>query len=616
MLKKLSCFLFSMSVGFAVQTYADDATTWDLSEIYATKADWAQARESMKDDLANIEKVKGTLGKSPKHMQKGLDTISDAYRKMLRVYSYSSMLSDEDLRNTEHLEMDQLSTISFGELGKAISWFEPEVLAIGSKKIEKFIRKNPELEKYRHPLDEILLAEPHTLDAEGEKLLAQFAATMSAPQTTYGVLANSDIPWPEIAMADGKKYRIDSQGYTRWRSSQDRALRKKVFDAYWGRWEEYRASVGSVLYAHVQNQVAMARARNYNSVLEKELNQDNLPEAVYRTLVEEVNAALPTLHRYFKLRKQIMGVDQLRYYDMYPSLVKLDKKFDYETSKQITLDAMSVLGDDWVSRQRDGMNKRWAHVYPQQGKRSGAYMNSGAYDVHPYLLLNHNDDYNGLSTLAHEWGHAMHTLYSVESQPFPTYNYATFIAEIPSTSLELILQDYMVSHAKSNQEKIFYLGEGLENLRTTFFRQAMFAEFELELYERVEKGEALTGEKMSQIYGDLLKRYHGDAEGVVKIDDLYTNEWMFIPHFYNNMYVFQYATSITAGTALYDSIVKDGQAGVDNYINLLRAGSSDYPYNLLTKAGVDLAKPAPYRALIKKMNAIMDEMEALLAEAS
>jgi oligoendopeptidase F len=304
----------------------------------------------------------------------------------------------------------------------------------------------------------------------------------------------------------------------------------------------------------------------------------------------------------------------MHYYDIYPPLVSLDKEFDIETSKRITLEAMSVLGKDWVSMQRDAINERWMHVYPQQGKRSGAYMNPIAYDVHPYVLLNHNDDYESLSTFAHEWGHAMHTLYSQREQPFDTARYSTFIAEIPSTSLELILQDYMSDNAQSVEEKLFYLGFGLESMRGTFFRQTMFAEFELALYEAAERGEALSGEKISEIYGEIVRRYHGHDQGVVLIDDLYVNEWMFVPHFYYNMYVFQYATSQTAGTALYEKIKNEGEAGVENYKDLLRAGGSDYPYKLLTAAGVDLATPEPYRAAVRKMNAIMDEMERLLEQ--
>ncbi|HXK40202.1 MAG TPA: M3 family oligoendopeptidase, partial [Candidatus Paceibacterota bacterium] len=480
--------------------------------------------------------------------------------------------------------------------------------------IDSYINEDERLERFAFQLDNGLRNAPHTLGDEAEETLAYFTQTFGAANNIYSVVANSDIPWPSVTLSNGEEQTIDSQGYSRWRASENRDDRKKVFDAFWGKWLEYRNTVGSILNSHVQAQVSLAKARNYDSVLDRELFQDNLPPEVYRTLVAEVNKALPTLHRYFKLRGKILGVDQMHYYDIYPPLVDLDKTFDIETTKRITLEAMSVLGKDWVSMQRNAINKRWMHVYPQRGKQSGAYMNSIAYDVHPYLLLNHNDDYESLSTFAHEWGHAMHTLYARQEQPFDTANYSTFIAEIPSTSLELILQDYMSENAESIDEKLFYLGFGLEGMRGTFFRQTMFAEFELALYEAAERGEALSGERISEMYGEILRRYHGHDQGVVLIDDLYTNEWMFIPHFYYNMYVFQYATSQTAGTALYEKIKEEGSAGVENYKNLLRAGGSDYPYKLLTAAGVDLAKPEPYRASVDKMNAIMDEMEMLLAE--
>lgn len=590
----------------------DEKYTWDLTELYPTLDDWHKAREAILARLPEIQAKKGSLGKSHKHFYEAMQLVSDVQKDVGRMYVYASLLADEDLGNTANQELDQLATIAYAKFGESVAWINPEILAIGEKKINKFIKKEPKLTPFRFGIDDILRAAPHTLDDSGEAILALFASPFSAPSTTYSLIANSDIPWPMVKLSDGEEYRIDSAGYSRWRSSEDRDDRKKVFDAYWNKWTEYRSTVGNILNSHIQNQVALAKARNYDSVLQSELDKDNLPEEVYRTLVKEVNDALPTLHRYFKLRQKILGVDKMRYYDIYPPLVSIDKKFDYETSNQITLEAMAILGDDWVEKQRHGMSRRWVHVYPQKGKRSGAYMAGYAYDVHPYMLLNHADEYESLSTLAHEWGHAIHTLYAIEEQPFETYRYSTFIAEIPSTSLELILQQYMVKNAKTTEEKIFYLGFGLERLRGTFFRQTMFAEFELELYETVERGEALTGEKITKMYGELLRRYHGHDEGVMVIDELYENEWMFIPHFYYNMYVFQYATSITAGTALYERIVEEGEAGVENYINLLRAGGSDYPYTLLKNAGVDLAKPEPFQAIVKRMNLIMDEMEVLL----
>ncbi|ANO53310.1 oligoendopeptidase F [Woeseia oceani] len=605
--------LFCASVGFADDT-VDERYTWDLSEIFPTPEAWDQAREQVLSDLGKIEARRGTLGDSAESLADTLQLISKTSRDAYRVYAYSSLAGDEDLRDTESQERNQLGDIMFARFSQATAWVDPELLGVGKEVINAYQKEEPRLAPFAFQLENTLRNAPHTLGEEAEQTLAYLSQTFGSPNNIYSLVANSDIPWPEITLSNGETDVIDSQGYGRWRGSENRTDRKLVFDTFWTKWSEYRNSVGSILNTHLQTQASLAQARNYDSVLHRELFNDNLPPEVYHTLVDEVNKALPTLHRYFRLRARMLGVEQMHYYDIYPPLVSLDKKFDIETSKEITLKAMQVLGDDWVELQREAINQRWMHVYPQRGKRSGAYMNPIAFDVHPYVLLNHNDDYESLSTFAHEWGHAMHSIYSKQEQPFETAFYSTFIAEIPSTSLELILQDYMTKNAKSVDEKLFYLGFGLESMRGTFFRQTMFAEFELALYEAAERGEALSGERMTEIYGDILKRYHGHDEGVVIIDDLYTNEWMFVPHFYYNMYVYQYATSQTAGTALYEKIRTEGKAGVDNYKNLLRAGGSDYPYQLLKNAGVDMATPGPYRAAVAKMNAIMDEMERLLEE--
>ncbi len=607
--------LVSTGLVFAQEEAAevDPKYTWDLTEIYPSVEAWNEAREAVLAKFESIEARRGTLGNSAGDLYDALALVSDTSREAARVFTYASLNADEDLRVTGTQERRQLGQVMFARFNEATAWMQPEILRVGEETINAFMAEDGRLQRFAFQLEDSLRNAPHTLGDEAEETLAYFSQAFGSPNNIYGMVANSDIPWPAVELSNGEKGVIDSQGYSRFRSSENRADRKLVFDAFWGKWLEYRNSVGAILSSHLQTQAALAKARNYDSVLHRELFQDNLPPEVYRTLVAEVNAALPTLHRYFRLRAQMLDVDEMRYYDIYPPLVSLDKEFDIETSKRITLEAMSVLGDDWVDMQREAMDQRWMHVYPQRGKRSGAYMQPSAYDVHPYVLLNHNDDYEGLSTLAHEWGHAMHSLYSKQSQPFDTAFYATFIAEIPSTSLELILQDYMTKNAASDDERLYYLGSALESLRGTFFRQTMFAEFELTLYETVERGEALSGERISEMYGEILKRYHGHDEGVVIIDDLYTNEWMFIPHFYYNMYVFQYSTSQTAGTALYQRIVEDGEPGVENYKNLLRAGGSDYPYTLLTNAGVDLAKPGPYRAVVAKMNAIMDKMEVILA---
>jgi oligoendopeptidase F len=368
------------------------------------------------------------------------------------------------------------------------------------------------------------------------------------------------------------------------------------------------------LYGQMKADVAGARVRKYPNARAASLDGANIPESVYDTLIAQAHANLPTLHRYFKLRGRMLGVSDLRYYDIYPPIVKSDLRFPVDEAKRLTLDAVQPLGADYATAMSQGFGARWMDVYPQPGKRPGAYMNPGAYAVHPYLLLNYNDDYESVTTLAHEWGHAMHSYLAARAQPFFDANYSIFTAEIASTVNEALLMERMLKQARNDQERLYYLGLALEGLRLTYFRQAMFAEFEHGLHAAVEHGDTLTGESLTQRYCALLKQYHGDAEGVLKIDEPYCLEWAYIPHFYNQYYVYQYATSIAAAS-LFAQRILSGQPGAgEQYLDLLRAGGSDYPYDLLKRAGIDMATAAPHQALAARMNRIMDEIEAILAK--
>ncbi len=585
---------------------------WDLTDLFPDEDSWNAAREAVLARLEDLRSRKGSLGESAESFYETHQLVSDIYRDALRVYSYASLKADEDLRDAPMQENDQLAQQMFSQVGQAASWIDPEILKLGRETIIRFQKEEPRLAPFAHSLHNTLRNAPHTLTDEGEQILAAASQPLRAGYNVYALLANAEIPWPEIELSNGEKVTINSQGYSTNRQSENRDDRKQVFDAYWGKWGEYENTIGATLSSHLQAQVFLSKSRNYESVLQRELFEDNLPEAIYRTLVREVNKALPTLHRYFKLRERMLGIDQMHYYDIYPPLVSLDQEFTLEEAKTMTLDAMSIFGTGWIDMQREAMDQQWMHVYPQPGKRSGAYQNGSAYDVHPYLLLNFDGTYDAVSTFAHEWGHGMHTLYAKMEQPFETADYSTFIAEIPSTSLELLLEEDTIKKAQTEKERLSYLGNGLEAMRGTFFRQTMFAEFELSLYEAVERGEALSGEKITSMYGEILRRYHGHDEGVVIIDDAYTREWMFIPHFYYNMYVYQYATSKTAGTALYENMLAEGRPAVERFIQLLKDGGSDYPHELLKKAGVDLTQPEPYRALVKRMEETMDQMETIL----
>ncbi|MCE2027992.1 oligoendopeptidase F [Sessilibacter corallicola] len=607
------------SFGMSASVFAQEATpaeptqiTWDLTEIYASDQQWEKAYEAVQKEIADLENLRGTLKKSAKSMATAMEKIASVQKEAVRVYVYTSLKHDTDQRDEANQAMFAKANTIFTKFGEATSWISPEILAIGGKKVERFIKKEPRLKPYDYYLRSTVKSADHLLDEDGETLLASASAVLGSPNEIYELLVNADVKWPEVELSSGDKVTLNQAGYARYRSAPNREDRKLVFDTFWQTWYDYRDSIGKILSTEVQSNIFTTKARKYDSVLQRELEQENLPEEVYRTLVSEVNNALPVLHRYFKLRGEILGIEQMRYYDIYPPLVTLNDKFGVEESKAITLEVLKPLGEEYYEHLKTAVNSDWSHVYPQPGKRSGAYMNGSVYDVHPYVLLNHNDDYNSLSTYAHEFGHAVHSQLANENQPYLKASYSTFTAEIASIINEILLEEYLIERAETKEEKLFYLGQALESVRGTFFRQTMFAEFELKIHETAEAGEPLTGANLNEIYGDLLKKYHGHDEGVLLIDDVYASEWAYIPHFYYNFYVFQYATSMSGAAWFAEKLLAGDEQTRDAFIDVLKAGGSDDAYKILKKAGLDMATPDPYRATARRMEDIMNRIEALL----
>lgn len=590
---------------------ADPKYVWDLAELYPNEAAWEADRKAVLDALPGLGAFKGALGKDAATLARAMQAIYDVNKRLDRVDTYAGLRHDEDTRIGANQQLTQKAELLRTEFDKATSYLNPELVALGRAKVEAFIAAEPKLKTFTYRLRNTIRRAEHTLGDEAEGVLAASSSAANATDTVYSLLSNADIPWPTVTLADGSTKRLDSQGYAATRDVQNRDDRKKVFDAFFGTWSKYRNSVGASLNGSIQSQVFKAKARHYDTGLASALAANNVPDTVYRTLVQETNAALPVMFRYYAIRKRLLKVDQLRYYDMYVPLVSSKAAFAPEAGQKIVLDAIAPLGPDYVGTLAKSFNSRWVHLYPQPGKRSGAYMNPGAYDVHPYLLINYTDDFDGVSTVAHEWGHAMHSVLANRAQPYETADYPIFLAEIASTTNEMLLQDYVIAHAKTPEEKLYYLNEALELIRGTFYRQTMFAEFELKTHEAAEKGEPLTGEVFDKIYLDLLKRYFGDAQGVVKIDDTYASEWAYIPHFYNDFYVYQYSTSIAAAAFFAKQVQSGGAKGRDTYLNVLKAGGSDYPTEILKRAGLDLSDPAPYRALVTRTAAIVDQMDAL-----
>ncbi|MBV8603371.1 MAG: oligoendopeptidase F [Pelomonas sp.] len=598
----------------AASTEAVAAGSWDLRPLYATPAAWDTERQAILADLTQLGALKGTLGTSAEKLQAGLDQAAALRRRIYRLAVYASLAADADTRVTENQARNQLADATANKFGEATAWVTPEVTAIGADKIHAWLAATPGLAKHRYLLETTLRLAQHTLAPGEESLLAAAADPLQQPQSIYSLLTNADLPWPTLTIR-GKKVTLDQEKYVAYRADPDPKVREQVFKAFWPVYKAFERTIGAVYAAELRGTVFQARARKYDSSLAMAQGGDNIPEAVYTTLVKEANAGLPTLHRYFKLRSRMLGLTEARYSDIYVPLAKPSRtNYTVAEAEALTLEALKPMGSEYEARLAAGFKGNWMDSNVQRGKRSGAYMNGAAYDVHPYLLMSFNGDYTSVSTLAHEWGHAMHTVYTDHTQPFETSDYSTFIAEIPSTANELLLADYMVAHAQGKAEKIFALSQELENLRGTFFRQAMFAEFELAAHQAAERGEPITGEMLTKLYLGLLKRYHGDAEGVVHIDDLYGIEWAYIPHFYTDFYVYQYATCVSAAAYFAEGIGKGDTALRERYFKLLEAGASAEPYQLVKAAGVDLASPEPYRAVVRRMNRVMDELEALTAQ--
>jgi oligoendopeptidase F len=592
---------------------------WNLGDLYHSPEAWTAAREKLKTEAQTLDRLKGTFGNSAKDMLAALDKMSHVRRESNRLSVYATLKADEDVRIAANQERQQAASALQTLIGEKEAWVTPEIIAVGAEKVKRFESESPDLaRRFGLFLDNALRSAPHTLSLESENVIAATGDVLNQPNNIYSQLSNGELPFPPLTLSDGTKIeRLDQAAYSKYRQAPVRADRKKVFDAFWATFHKYEGTFGQTLNTQVLGETFSAKVRRFPNSLAAATFPDNMPEAVYRMLVAQANAGLPSMVRYLKLRKKLLGIKgDLAYYDVYPTMFKPDHPlhFSVADAERIGLDVTAAYGSEYTTLLHKGFGGRWMDVYPRPGKASGAYMNGAAYDVHPYLHLNHNDDYQSLSTFVHEWGHGVHTLLSDKTQPYETSDYSTFIAETASIANEMLLNDYMVAHAKTKNEKLYYLGEGVELIRQTFFRQTMFAEYQLALHEQVEKGNQLTGAKMTEMYCGLLRKYYGEAEGAMKIDPSYCIEWAFIPHFYYGFYVYQYATSMAGAAQFTVAIEHEGAPARERFIAMLKAGGSDYPYRLYKKAGLDMATPEPYQALVKRMNRLMDDIDRLLAE--
>jgi oligoendopeptidase F len=597
-----------------------DKYKWNLADLYPSEAAWTKAKEALAHRLPELAKHQGHLGKSPKELLATLQTMFDLDLELSRLTVYANSLSDEDVRVARPREMKQAAEELATAFSAATSWVRPEILTLDPAKVQKWIAQEPKLGPYRMYLEETLRRKPHTLSAPEEKVAAEAGEMARAGGEVHGVLSNADLPYPTIKLTTGETVRLDAAAFTLHRQDRPRADRDKVFAEFFGALKTYERTMGATLAANVKAHLFEKRVRHFDSALAAALFQDNIPTIVYKQLLADVHRSLPTLHRYLALRQRVLGVDHLRYQDLYvPLVASVDMRFAPDEARTITLEALAPLGKEYTAALRKGFDSGWTDYLPSTGKRSGAY-STGVYGVHPYQLLNFNGRYDDLTTLAHESGHSMHTFLSYSTQPYPTADYPIFVAEVASTFNENLLIHYMLDRAKDDATRLFLLGTLLDGLRTTLFRQTQFAEFELAFHEQAERGEPLTGENLSKLYLEIARTYYGHAKHVCQVDDLLAVEWAYVPHFYYDFYVYQYATSMVASTSLARAVREEAVTSQttgktprrDAYLKLLSSGSSTYAMDLLKEAGVDMTTSAPFDAAIAEMNSTMDEMEQIL----
>ncbi len=591
-----------------------DKWKWNLADLYPTETSWQQAKSKFISEYPKVAEYKGTLNSSPQQLLKALDAVYALAKEFNRLYLYTSLSSDRDTRDSKFHGMVQDMSQMGADMGAKSAFLEPEILSIDSTKVAQWIASDKGLAVYKFYLNDILRRKAHTGTEGEEKILADAALVADASSNTYGIFTDADFPYPEVTLSDGKKVTINKSAFELYRASSNRDDRRLVFKTFFNKLNEFRSTFGTMTYGEVKKNMFFARASNYNSAIERALNANNIPVAVYRSIVENVNNNLATLQRYLALRKRMLGVDTLYYSDLYAPLIKnVDLAYTPDEAKTQILAAFTPLGKDYVDVVQKAFNERWIDLEPTTGKRSGAYSNGAAYDVHPFMLLNYNGKYNDVRTLAHELGHTMQSYLSNKNQPYPTAGYPIFTAEVASTFNEVLLNDYMLKSIKDDKIRLSILGGYVEGMKGTFFRQTQFAEFEMRIHDMAERGESLTGDKLNDLYLQITRKYYGHDKGICIVGDEVKSEWMYIPHFYYNFYVYQYATSFTASAALAEPVLAGDKEATKKYMQFISSGGSEYAIDLLKKAGVDMTTSKPFTITMTKMNKVMDEMEKILA---
>lgn len=583
--------------------------TWDLTTIFKNDEAFEEALKEVEGYLGKEEQFKGHLADNADTLYDALALEDEIGTKLEKVYVYAHLKQDQDTSNDKYTGFESRAHQLIIKISSAWSFLVPEILQIDEDKLQSFIETNDNLKRYEFDLKLINEKRPHILDAEQERLLTEAQDALSTPSNVYGMFSNADLEFEDAVDKDGEKHPLTQGTFIKYLESDDRELRQSAYNNLYKAYGAYNNTLGSTLAGEVKKNVFNARTHNYKTARERALSNNHIPEEVYDNLVKTVHKYLPLLHRYTKLRKELLAVDELKMYDLYTPMVK-DVKFEmpYEEAKEWMLKALEPMGEEYLDVVKEGLNNRWVDVYENKGKRSGAY-SSGAHLTNPFILLNWSDTVSDLYTLIHEFGHSAHSYFSRKHQPSNSSDYSIFVAEVASTCNEALLSDYMDKHL-DDERRLLLLNQELERFRATLFRQTMFAEFEHKIHQIEEAGEPLTATRMNDEYAKLNKQYFGD---VVETDDNISKEWSRIPHFYMNYYVYQYATGYSAAQSLSHQILTEGKPAVERYINeFLKKGSSNYPIEILKNAGVDMTSPEPIEQACEVFEQKLDAFEKLM----
>jgi oligoendopeptidase F len=586
--------------------------TWRLEDIFPSDQEWEKEFQDVKNMIPEVKKFEGKLGESADTLYQALDEQNQLLERIGKLYAYSHMRYDQDTTNSFYQGLDDRMKNLYSQAASQLAYIVPEILSIDEGKINEFLKQKTELQLYKHALEELNLQRPHVLSAEMEALLAEAGEIMNASSNTFGMLNNADLQFPTIKDENGNDVEVTHGRYSRFLESADQRIRHDAFKAVYDTYGKFRNTFASTISGNVKKDNFNARVRKYSSARQAALAGNNIPESVYDNLVKTVNENLPLLQRYIKLRKKVLGLKELHMYDLYTPLVKdVKMEINYDEAKEIVLKGLAPLGEQYQQVLKEGFENRWVDIQENKGKRSGAY-SSGAYGTNPYILLNWQDNVNNLFTLAHELGHSVHSYFTRKTQPYPYGDYSIFVAEVASTCNEALLNDYLLKTIDDEQKRIYLLNHYLEGFRGTVFRQTMFAEYEHLIHQKAQNNEALTADLLTNEYYALNKKYYGEED--IVIDEEIGLEWSRIPHFYYNYYVYQYATGFSAATALSKQILEEGEPAVNRYIKeFLSAGSSDYPIEVLKKAGVDMNSSEPISNACKVFEEKLNEMEQLLS---